>query len=170
MHVHVQKFTRTTRPRSSAVPSGSELSHSVAPANEGRCTRSNRVMSAQRSKAGADLFHEQLRLLPGGEVPALVELVVMEQLGIGLLRPAPRHLIELVREDAHGYRDVHALRVEEAELVLPIETSRGDPRVRQPVVSDVVEDVVSGQAFLRSEERRGERGWVGAGRGAAGGI
>src|SRR5215203_2756757 len=44
MHVHVQKFTTTTWPRSSAVPSGSELSHSVAPANAGRCTRSNRVM------------------------------------------------------------------------------------------------------------------------------
>ena len=38
MHVQVQKFTRTTRPRSSAGPSGSELSHAVAPPSEGRCT------------------------------------------------------------------------------------------------------------------------------------
>ena len=31
MHVSVQKFTSTTRPRCSAGPSGSELSHPVAP-------------------------------------------------------------------------------------------------------------------------------------------
>ena len=81
----------------------------------------------------------------------------MDEVGIGLLCPTARHLIELAREDAHGYRDVHALRVEEAELVLPIETSRRDPRVRQPVVGDVVEDVVSGQAFLGPVRQRHER-------------
>ena len=41
MHVHVQKFTRTTWPRSSAGPSGSELSHAVAPPSEGMCTCAN---------------------------------------------------------------------------------------------------------------------------------
>jgi hypothetical protein len=72
----------------------------------------------------------------------------MDEVGIGLLCPTPRHLIELVRKDAHGYRDGDALRVEEAELVFPIETSRRNPCVRQPVVGDVVEHIVSGQAFL----------------------
>ena len=38
MHVHVQKFTRTTWPRSSAGPSGSELSQSGALPSEGMCT------------------------------------------------------------------------------------------------------------------------------------
>jgi hypothetical protein len=37
------KFTRTTRPRSSAGPSGSELSHSVVPSSEGMCTRASTV-------------------------------------------------------------------------------------------------------------------------------
>src|SRR4051812_6600956 len=110
--------------------------------------RSGRVGLAKRAEPRAQLGGVQLRLLPGGEVPALVELVVMDQVGIRLLCPTPRHLIELVREDAHGYRDRYALRVEEAELVFPIETSRRDPGVRQPVVRDVVEDVVSGEAFL----------------------
>src|ERR1043165_9915539 len=76
----------------------------------------------------------------------------MDQLGIGLLCPTPRHLIELAGEDAHGYRDVHALRVEEAELVFPIETSRRDPRVRQPIQGDVVKDIVSGKALGLSIE------------------
>src|SRR5215212_290815 len=71
----------------------------------------------------------------------------MDEVGIGLLCPTPRHLIEIVRKDAHRYRNGDALRVEEAELVFPIETSRRDPRVRQPVVGDVVEDVVSGKAL-----------------------
>src|SRR5215213_4627101 len=107
---------------------------------------------AQRAEARADLVAEELRLLPGREVPALVELVVVDEIGIGLLRPAPRDLIELVRKDAHGYRDGHALWVEKAELVFPIEASRRDPRVRQPVVGDVVEDVVSGKALGLSVE------------------
>ena len=37
------KFTRTTRPRSSAGPGGSELSHLVAPLSEGMRRRSNTV-------------------------------------------------------------------------------------------------------------------------------
>ena len=40
-----------TWPRNSAGPSGSELSHSVAPANEGICTRSNRVMASAATAA-----------------------------------------------------------------------------------------------------------------------
>src|ERR671910_43497 len=76
----------------------------------------------------------------------------MDEVGIGLLCPTPRHLIELVRKDAHRYRDGDALRVEEAELVFPIETSRRDPRGRQPVVGDVVEDVVSCKALGLSVE------------------
>src|SRR5829696_7711656 len=43
----------------------------------------------QRREARAHLPHEELRLLPGGEVCAFVELVVVDQLGIRLLRPTP---------------------------------------------------------------------------------
>src|SRR3954452_8457874 len=50
MQVSVQKSTRTTRPRSAAGSSGSELSHAVPAPNEGMCTRPNRaVMTAPRS-------------------------------------------------------------------------------------------------------------------------
>src|SRR5215203_278746 len=120
--------------------------------------RWNTGVLAQRSQASANLFHEQLRLLPGREVPAFVELVVMDEVGIGLLCPTPRHLIEIARKDAYRYRDGDALRVEEAVLVFPIETSRRDPRVRQPVVGDVVEDVVSCKALgLSVEDARDQR-------------
>jgi hypothetical protein len=44
MHVSVQTFTRTTWPRRSAGPSGSELSYPVAPPSEGMCRRSNTVI------------------------------------------------------------------------------------------------------------------------------
>src|SRR5215203_2533666 len=114
--------------------------------------RWNTGVLAQRSQASANLFHEELRLLPCRKVPTLVELVVMDEVRIGLLCPTPRHLIEIVRKDAHGYRNGDALRVEEAELVFIIETSRRDPRVRQPVVGDVVEDVVSCKALGLSVE------------------
>ena len=44
MHVSVQKSTSTMWPRSSAGPSGSELSHPVAPLSEGMRRRSNTVI------------------------------------------------------------------------------------------------------------------------------
>ena len=97
---------------------------------------------------------------PGREVAALVELVVMDELGIRPLCPAPRGLILLARKDAHGHRDGDALGVEEAALVLPIETRRRDPRVRQPIERDVVEDLVTRQ-FARGArgpvQSRGDR-------------
>jgi hypothetical protein len=58
-------------------------------------------------------------------------------------------LIELVGEDADGVRNRDGLGVEEVPLVLPVEASRGDPGVRQPVQRDVVEDVVSGEGALQ---------------------
>src|SRR5262245_42859540 len=46
MQVSVQKFTRTTRPRSSPGASGAEPSHEVAPPSEGICAWSGTVPSA----------------------------------------------------------------------------------------------------------------------------
>src|SRR5438034_6143280 len=101
-------------------------------------------------------------LLPRSEVAPLGKLVVMDELGVGLLRPALRRRIDLVRECAHGDRDLEAADVEEAPLChlpgVPVETSRGDRGVRQPVHRDVVEDVVPREAFLLSiEDARDER-------------
>src|SRR5689334_12961646 len=76
---------------------------------------------AQRPEAVAQLFGEELRLLPGGEVAADGKLVEVDQLRIGALGPAARHLVQLVREGAHRHRDRHALRREVVELVLPVE-------------------------------------------------
>jgi hypothetical protein len=94
---------------------------------------------------GPDLVREQRRLLPCGEVAALVDLVVIDEVGIGPLRPTPRGLILLSGKDAQGHRDGDALRVEEAALMLPIETIRRDSRVREPIERDVVEDLVTRQ-------------------------
>src|SRR2546425_7310660 len=66
---------------------------------------------------------------------------------MGLIRPAPRCRIDLIGEDAYGSRDRHTLWSEKGELALPIETSRRDRRLRQPVKRDIIEDVVTRQAF-----------------------
>jgi hypothetical protein len=50
---------------------------------------------AEGPEARAELLGEQLRLLSCGEVTAPVELVVVDQLGIGPLGPTPRGLIGL---------------------------------------------------------------------------
>ena len=71
----------------------------------------------------------------------------MDQVGIGLLGPAPRRRIDLVGKDADGDREGDALGGEEGQLAFPVQTRRRDRRVRQPVERDVVEDVVSRQAL-----------------------
>src|SRR5918992_4286942 len=121
-------------------------------AERGHTRTSEHGHLAKRPEARSDLVAEQLRLLPSREVPALVDPVEVDEIGVGLLRPTPRHLIELIGKAAHRDRDGDALRTEEGELVLPIQTPRRDPRVRQPVVGDVVEDVVSREALGLSVE------------------
>src|SRR5947208_8829791 len=95
------------------------------------------VRGSQRPEGGTNLGGEEFRLLPGREVVALVDCVEVDEVGVGLLGPAPRRLIELPRKHAHGGRDGDALDVEEAERVLPVETTRGNPCVRHPRERDV---------------------------------
>ena len=93
-------------------------------------------------------------------MPAFVELVVMDEFGIGTLRPTPRRRIELVGKDAHGNRDGNSLGVEIPEFppILPIETGPGKRRVRQPGERDVVEDVVAREALgLTHKDARDQR-------------
>ena len=90
----------------------------------------------------------------------LVDLVEVDQVGVGLLGPAPRGLVLLARKDGYGNWDGDALGVEEAALVFPVETRRGNTRVRQPIERDVVEDLVARQ-FARGArgpvQGRGDR-------------
>ena len=80
---------------------------------------------------------------------AFLNLVVMNKFGIRPLCPTPRGWIELVREDAHSNRDGDAFGIEKPEFspILPIETGARKRRVRQPGDGDVVEDVVTREAF-----------------------
>jgi hypothetical protein len=44
---------------------------------------------AQWPERGAELVREEFRILPGGEVVALVDGVEVDEVGMGLLGPAP---------------------------------------------------------------------------------
>src|SRR6185295_9757448 len=83
----------------------------------------------------------------GCKVPAPVELVVVDELGIRPLCPAPRSWADVIRENAHGNGDGDAFRGKEGLLVFPVQTRGGDRRIRQPIVRDVVEHVVPRQAL-----------------------
>ena len=78
-----------------------------------------------------------------------VELVEVDELRVGSLRPAAWCLISLAREDAHRSRDRDVLYAEKADLVLPVKASRRNAAVRQPVQRDVVQDVVPGDSAER---------------------
>src|SRR3954471_8747740 len=108
---------------------------------------------AKRPEPYAHLIHQKLRLFPSRKVPALLELVVMDEPGIGPLRPAPWRMVLLVRKDAHrnGDRDVLRSEVDLGEPV-PIETRRRDCCVRQPEQGCVVEHIVPGKACCLSVE------------------
>src|SRR6202035_413732 len=76
---------------------------------------------------------------------------VMDQFGKRSFRPASWSRIEFVGKNAHGGRHNDASDAEERiTLVFPIETSPRERRIRQPGERDVVEDVVSCEAFAAS--------------------
>jgi len=77
----------------------------------------------------------------------------VDQLRIRAFGPASRHRVQVVREGTDGHWNLHALRSEESELVLPVETGRGHSRVGQPEQRDVVEHVVASETFGDTVER-----------------
>src|SRR5262249_27513791 len=94
-------------------------------------------------------------LFPSREVTTLGSLVVVDQLGIGLLGPALRGSVDFVWESRHGNWDLDATHVEEAGTarmvgVVPVESRRRDRRVGEPIQRYVVEHVVGRQALRRS--------------------
>src|SRR5882672_9747404 len=68
----------------------------------------------QRPERRPHLRAEELRLFPGREVTAFVELVVVDELGKRPLRPTARGLVELVWKGAYDVLDV-----EKRQLVFP---------------------------------------------------
>src|SRR6202022_378365 len=92
---------------------------------------------AQRFECRAKFAHKQLRLFPGRKMRALGEPVVVDELGIRLLSPTLRRLVDLFGESAHGDRDLDAPHIEEAagwKIMpgVPVEACGGDRGVRHP--------------------------------------
>src|SRR6266849_4267174 len=82
----------------------------------------------------------------------------MDEFGIRSLYPTPRGGVDLIGINADGNRDGDVLRGEKGKLVFPIQTSRRDRRVGQPVEGDVVENVISRKALgLAGKDARHER-------------
>src|SRR5215471_12594636 len=71
-------------------------------------------LAAKRFERCAHLGYEKLRLFPRRKMGTLREPVVVDELGISLLSPTLRCLVNLFGEGAHGDRDLDASRVEEA--------------------------------------------------------
>src|SRR5215470_19908025 len=101
----------------------------------------------KRLETCAEFRGECRRLFPRRKMRALGEAVVVDELGIRLLSPPLRRLVDLFAESAHGDRDLDAPHIEEAAWrkimsVIPVEACGGDRGVRQPVERDVIEDIV----------------------------
>src|SRR5947209_15358045 len=91
----------------------------------------------QWPECAADLRGEQLWLLPGGEVTALVDLVPVDEVAEGPLAPAPRRPVDLRRE--HRDRDRESRDVDGVERAaaglraFPVRPRRRCPSVGQPI-------------------------------------
>src|SRR5260370_33844830 len=82
----------------------------------------------------------------------------MDEFGVRPRYPTRGGGVDLIWKDADGNRDGDVLRGEKGKLVFPIQTSRRDRRVRQPVEGDVVENVISRKALgLAGKDARHER-------------
>src|SRR6185369_9856971 len=82
------------------------------------------LCTAEGLERRAQFCAEQLRLLPRGEVAALVDPVEVDELVVRPLGPAPRRLEALAGEDGDGSRDRDVGGEVEVHLVLPIKPCR----------------------------------------------
>ncbi len=123
------------------------------------------IRADQRSELNAARISvgEELRLLPRGEVPALVDLVEIDEIRVDLLGPAARGREDLAGErgEADRERDLRgglAGCESGGPSGLPVRPGRRCPGARQPVQRDVVEDVVPGEIArgLAVEEGAGD--------------
>src|SRR5580704_138023 len=84
-------------------------------------------LCAQRLERCTNVGNKERRLLPSREVAAFRKLVEVDEFGKSLLHPTARSCIDLLRVDAHGYRDLDVFGCEKRQFVFPVETSRRDP-------------------------------------------
>src|SRR5689334_14428906 len=109
-------------------------------------------LSAQLPEGSAQFLGEQLRLLPGGEVAAAVDLVPVDEVAEGSLAPAARCAVDLGGEDGHGDRhprDRYGVERAAARLrPLPVRTGGRRTGVGEPVERDRGQDLVIGEDLL----------------------
>src|ERR687897_752456 len=120
---------------------------------------------AQRPEGGPQLGGEELRLLPGGEVAAPVDLVEVSEAGVDRLDPAARGSPDLAgeRREADGNRDRRRSLAGRkgcglGPSELPVRPGRRRCGAGQPVQRDVVEDGVAGEIAhgFAVDERAGD--------------
>src|SRR5688572_21931907 len=107
---------------------------------------------AQWAECSPHLGGEELRLLPGWEVAAAVDLVEVAEVGVGRLNPAARGSPDLAgeRREADRNRDRRRSRATRTGCgqnlsKLPVPPGGRGAGARQPVQRDVVDDALSGE-------------------------
>src|SRR5262245_6962307 len=104
------------------------------------------AVRAQRPERRPHFRGEELRLLPGGEVPAPVDLVVVGDARVHRLDPTARGSPDLARErreadrNRDGRRSLRGRRRGQELSELPVPPGGGGAGARQPVQRDVVDD------------------------------
>ena len=104
---------------------------------------------AKRSECSPQLRAEKLRLFPGREMSAFVDLMEVDEIAIGAPRPCLRSSIDIIWKyrDCDRERDVAGLlrsRNNDAasRAVLPVQACRRGRGICQPIQRDVIQHVV----------------------------
>src|SRR5262249_32927279 len=100
---------------------------------------------SERSKTLAQIGNKSFGLLPGRKVGTRRMLVVKDKVWKCLFRPVSGDRTNLFGEGADDDWDLDAFWRKECEFVFPIEAGRRYGCIRQPVKSDVVENLISGK-------------------------
>src|SRR5687767_8033458 len=118
--------------------------------------------SAQFAERRSQFRGEEIRLLPGGEVAALLDLVEVSKPGINRLNPAARCREDLARKCREGNRDFDWRRrlagcARSGPPGFPVPPGGRGAGARQPVQRDVVYDAFTGETAhgLALDERAG---------------
>src|SRR5579862_5261548 len=111
---------------------------------------------SHQPEAIADLADEYFRLLEGGKMSALGQLVEINQLGESLFGPSLRGAEYFLRENRAADRNRHRIG-QRAAKAFPVKARRRRRVGRQPVQHHIVEQFVARQHTLRMAAAVGPR-------------
>src|ERR1700687_5654753 len=106
------------------------------------------MLRTKAPEAGADFADQDLGLLEGCEMSALVGLAVVNHVGVGVFDPASRQARDVAWEHSHRDRQRELRASEAARFVLPVDAAGRRGTICKPVERYFVLHVIGAESIL----------------------